>query len=922
MKFTSINNAGVRSNFFAGAALSAMLVAGLAPTSALAQAAQSAEEDQATSADQKDIVVTGTLLRGIAPVGSNTISVSQATIESVAPVSGNALLATLPQITNYFNNVPVSDLAIAVNQIQISRPNIRNLSGNNAASSATLVLVDGHRLASVGVNQASIDPDLIPIGAIERVEVVADGGSSTYGADAVAGVINFITIKRFDGIKVGGHYGIADNYYEWDANATIGKEWENGSIFASYSYSKNDRIFGRDRDFIRNVNYGALPYVGQDLACAAPNLAVNTIFTPANFTISSVNYAAPGFAANTTNRCDNSEDASRVPSAERHGALVGLNYSFGDSTTLDARAYYGRRETSALSTLTAAAAINGNNPFAASALPAGVVLSEGVVATRASVNFSFAPLLGVSTARANTTLEEYGARAEITQDFGENFQVRALANFSRSDSSYFLERPNQARLNAASAPSSNVGRTAANTFNPLNVGSNNAALVADILDNVIAGQTKDEIVQLRLIGEGKLFELPAGDVRVAAGYEYVHDKLERRFQSDIRVGALGTFPLVPYTRNVNSVFGEIVAPIIARGDGGAMLTLSASGRYDKYSDFGSTTNPKFGFTFEPVKNFKIRGSYGTSFTAPTPVDQLGSLANTLSSFPFVPFVPAGGPAPLSGANNTIAFQGSRANLGPQSADTYSLGFDATPTRGLNISATYYQVKFSDTLRTPTANAGIFVDFPNNVLYNVNGLTNDQITTFLGASPQLTNLLTGLAGGRVTEVVDFRVGNFGIIEVKGIDASLNINHETGFGSIDLGVNANIELNRDLQASSTSLPTAPLNKEAPSLRLRATTGITAGGFRGQFTWNHTSGFDIVATASTPVQNSVAGYSTFDAFFKYDVRGEGVFKDLSFTLNVNNIFDKNPPVLFRNNPNEFGYANGFTLGRLFKIGISKKF
>ena len=340
------------------------------PSAAHAQVAPKPAPDDAV-VDDKDIVVTGTLLRGIAPVGTNSITVDQAAIESIAPISGNALLATIPQVTNYFNNVPIADLSIAVNQIQVSRPNIRNLSGSNSSSSATLILVDGHRLASLGVNQASIDPDLIPIGAIERVETVLDGGSATYGADAVAGVINFITLKKFDGIKVGGHYGIADNYFEYDANVTVGKAWDNGSIYASYSYSKNDALFGRDRDFIRNQVYTTQPYVGNDLGCPAPNLSVNTIFTPANFTISSVNFAVPGLAANTFNRCDNGENSSRIPFAERHGALDGLNWEFGDSTTIDARAYYGRRTTSQRSDFAAAAQINGNNPFVASSLQIG-----------------------------------------------------------------------------------------------------------------------------------------------------------------------------------------------------------------------------------------------------------------------------------------------------------------------------------------------------------------------------------------------------------------------------------------------------------------------------------------------------------------------------------------------------------------------
>jgi iron complex outermembrane receptor protein len=170
----------------------ARLLVGAAGIALLPQVASAQDADKAAKEDEA-IVVTGTLIRGATPVGSNAITLGQATLEKVAPQSSNDLLATIPQVTNYFNRVPLADLSVAVNQIQIARPNLRNISGNSASSSGTLILVDGHRVATAGVNQASVDPDIVPIGAIERVEVVTEGGSATYGADAVAGTINFIT---------------------------------------------------------------------------------------------------------------------------------------------------------------------------------------------------------------------------------------------------------------------------------------------------------------------------------------------------------------------------------------------------------------------------------------------------------------------------------------------------------------------------------------------------------------------------------------------------------------------------------------------------------------------------------------------------------------------------------------------------------
>ena len=907
------------------------LAIGVATIAIMPTASYAQEAANEAAEDDSEIVVTGTLIRGTAPVGSNSISLGAADLELSGAISSNALLASIPQVTNYFNRVPVSDLGIAVNQIQVSRPNLRNISGLNASSSATLILVDGHRLASAGVNQASIDPDLIPTGAIARVEVVTEGGSSTYGADAVAGVINFITLRKFDGVKVGGSYGFADNYWQYDANATVGKAWENGSAYVSYSYSKSDALFGRERDFIRNLDYSTATYRGRDTNCPTSNLVVNSVGFGRTFNSIAV----------TNNRCDNSQDASRVPSAERHGVIAGLSWDFGDKTRFDARGYFGQRKTLSTSDLNGSVAVNANNPYAAGALPAGLVLGPTFITIPgigtlpltnvAAANFNLQPLLGRNSQRSSTLTRGYGARAELTHDLTDDWQVRALANWGESDSRYSLTGINTARLNAAGAPA--TPGTLANSFNPFNVANNNAALIADLIDEELAGQAKDRIFQARLIAEGKLFELPGGDVRLAVGYEHVNDKLRRRVEPSVRIGGLANTPFTPYSRNINSLFGELNLPLIGDGDGGSMLTVSGAGRYDKYSDFGSTFNPKVGVSFEPVKGFILRGNYGTSFTAPTPVDQLGALTSTINTFGIVPFIPAGGPQPLPGANSTIALQGSLPNLQPQEADTWSVGVDLTPTKGVRFSASYYDVKFTNILGTPTSNAGIFTDFPSNVAYNVNGFTAAQITSFFtnnGAAPlsatlatQLNDRITALGGGRVAELVDFRTGNFGILKVSGVDASLNVNKETGFGGIDYALNVNIPLNRKQQASPTSAVADQLQTENPQLFLKSEIGVTAGGFRAQATWNHTGGYNIVPTTSVPVQDRVKSYSTFDLFFKYDVPGESVIlKDLSLTLNVSNLFDKDPPVLLRNNPNEFGFANGFTLGRLIQIGISKRF
>ncbi len=892
-------------------------------TPAFSQAAPAS--DSASATEEKDIVVTGTLIRGKAPVGSNLIVIGAAKLEETGAISSNALLASIPQVTNYFNKVPIADLSTSLNAIQISRPNLRNISPSNAASSATLILVDGHRVATAGVNQASVDPDLIPTGAIERVDVATEGGSATYGTDAVAGVINFITRKRFNGVEVGGNYGFAKNYWQIDAKATVGKDWGSGSLWASYSYAKSDFLFGRERDYIRDVDYSKTPNVGRDLTCANSNLVLGTVINGDTTVRNLTSYSAPAFVAGTSNVCDNSKDTSIVPRAERHGIIVGLSQDLDDRTTVDMRAYYSQRETLALANFVGSVGLGPLNPASAT-LPAGLVVGATEICftptlcfpatTSANVNFNLNSIFGPSTARRTTSLKQYGFNAEFKHDLNDNWQIKGLLNFGESDTSYSVQEISQARLTAAG-----LGSTAATGFNPINIAGNNAALIADLIDNAAAGQAKNRLFNARFIAEGKLLDLPGGDARLAVGYEYINDSESLRSNGAIRIGQLRSSPFTIYTRNVNSVFGELQLPIISDGDGGSMLTVSAAARYDKYSDFGGTFNPKFGAVFKPFKWLAVRGNWGTSFTAPTSLDQIGSLNNSTSYNANFAFDRPGEAKP-AGAG-TAAIRGALTGLQPQKATTWSIGADVTPVQNLKMSANYYNVVFKNILQNPFS-GNPFVDFPANYNTKVTGFTPTEVAAFFGSTPGAATTIAAIGNQLVYELVDFRTGNFGVLKVSGLDLSANYKMPTGFGGLDLSVNANIPLSRKSQISPTSAINNEFLTENPKLFLQATLGATVGNFRAQATLNHNGGYAITPITNIAVpQDRVGAFSTVNLFFKYDVpSSSAILKDLSLTLNIGNVFDKNPPELRRNGARDYGYANGFTLGRLVQIGLTKKF
>ena len=127
----------------------------------------------------------------------------------------------------------------------------------------------------------------------------------------------------------------------------------------------------------------------------------------------------------------------------------------------------------------------------------------------------------------------------------------------------------------------------------------------------------------------------------------------------------------------------------------------------------------------------------------------------------------------------------------------------------------------------------------------------------------------------------------------------------------------------QSSPTSALIDTLLLDTTKLRVSTTLGANIGDLKAQVTWNHSQGFSIAPTASTLNQATVGSYNLFNLFFQYKVPGDSaIAKDLAFTLNVDNVFDKDPP-LFRGQDNSlFGVRNGFSIGRLVRLGVSKKF
>jgi len=251
----------------------------------------------------------------------------------------------------------------------------------------------------------------------------------------------------------------------------------------------------------------------------------------------------------------------------------------------------------------------------------------------------FASVLGNRTDQ-RAELDTWGLTPSITAELGGSWQLRVFANYGRGRSEVANEGIDDGAL-------SNLVLTGA--FDPYNLGNPINAAAIPTLRKLDYGSGKNELVNSRAVIDGAIASLKGGDVKVAIGAEYSHQKYESRIDGTVAPNALASIPRTADTRDVSAVFAEVQVPLIGEGNRvGAIhsLSLSASGRYDDYSDFGDTFNPKFGLTFEPVDWVKLRGTWGKSFQAPSLSDGAGAAPPTIFAFPLVIFAnPAQAPAP-------------------------------------------------------------------------------------------------------------------------------------------------------------------------------------------------------------------------------------------------------------------------------------
>lgn len=841
-----------------------------------------------------EVVVTGSRIRGAEAVGSNVIALDREVIvEAGAPSTGD-LLRKVPQIVGLGASETASGAQNgAANATRSVAVNLRGIGSN-----ATLLLVGGRRLPAAGTQGQLSDASVIPSIALERLEVVADGGSAIYGSDAVTGVVNLIPRRDFSGAESTMRYGMGDDYYDWSVAQLFGMGWGSGHAMLAVDYSYHSALEGKDRDFYTSnlVARGGSDFRSQN--CAPGTIVANNV--PYAIPATSNGRLTPGsVTANTRNLCDNIKNGDIIPNLRRGSLFFAVNQDLGATTNLFAEGFYSKR-TYALQAaqVTSNLTVTNTNPFYFN--PTG---GTGPI----TVQYDFARDGGLPNDPGYA--QSWQGVLGLTQKLGADWQLEVYGSYGASEDE--ADRRHNLNTTASGINAALAITDPTRAFNPFGAGGiSNPETVAAIRNGqfVIYGDTDLTVAAAQI--DGPLFSIPGGAVKLAAGVEYREETLGGLLSQ----GSTTVPVYVPSKadRDVTAFFAEALVPIVGASNavtGVRSLAISLAGRYEEYSDFGDTFNPKLGLNWSPFAALTVHGSWGESFRAPGLAENdprsggYGLYGDTLPCAHRPPATTCFG----------IGIAGGNPDLKPEEATTWSVGLDVHPDALPNFRAslTYFSIDYQNQIVGLRGTAGLLT----NPIYSQYRMLNPVATDVNALLASGLPINSPINAGLVTYIQDGRRQNLASTLAKGLDADIRNVWETGIGDLTAGINASYftKLTTSTGPSAPQIDVADTINFPQRFRSRADLG-----------WGRNE-LDIVAfvnyigdyrqTGVTPVRR-IDDFMTLDLHVGYDL--DALVTGLSLALDIQNVADKEPP--FVNISGGYDPQTASPIGRVFALSVRK--
>ena len=814
-------------------------------------------------------------------------------------------------------------------------------------ASSTLTLVNGRR-ASVSAfalgQQSFIDTSSIPAAAIERVEVLPNGASALYGADAIAGVVNIVLREDFEGFEVSASYGesTADtDEGRFNVNAVWGGNFGGHQIMAVGDYFRRNALFDRDRaisrDSVRPSQQGFYP-------------SFNDLFL---MTLDQTEEPADGgcpagdFGSGSLGEfceVDTNDFVSTNDALESYGGLLTHRFRFGNGAEWFNELIVQRTESRGTSSPAnfSRTPVDPENPNWPAALIADILAESGESSFSSFFEFPIfawgkfpeprAVEVESTSFRFTTGLEldlQNGWEVDASLLYGGNDRTqRGLSGLVLSEAFYDANLGNLCTDGSRvrrwdvtpSRPSARFfGQTCESLgrqtlwYNPFG-GQDQQAQGIDAAIRTQAERTgESRLLVAEASATGDLFTFNGRTVQTAFGAEWRREELSDTPAGEARATFRNPEPILGFSstsaqgeRDAYAAFAEFYVPL------SDTFELQLAGRYDEYDGFGGDFNPKVAFRFAPSDAFIIRGNWSTSFRAPSLAEAgAGTLLSSYTVSCRVTPQACNGSTTASG-RALLSEDVANPNLQPEEAESWGVGFLFRPTRDTDFSLDYWNIEHE----------------------NLVGIDEDDFIrrALAGAFPVVAPglLPTGTPGlevdrGFVTDA-HFQLTNLGFQRTSGLDASFTHYWDTErFGTFSLLADVTYLMEFERKSS----PTAAVEDLAGTFRYPEILADVRLRWRGD-QWgaslaaNYTGSYEddpaprTLTAVGLPADARVEvdAWLVFDASLSYEVTPNSLVR-----LNVQNILDEEPPLVLGTSAN-VDHINHDSLGRFISLRFTQSF
>ncbi|OHU85377.1 MULTISPECIES: TonB-dependent receptor [Pseudoalteromonas] len=858
--------------------------------------------------------------------------IARAEVESTSPitvVSKEALTNLgISDVSSALRRLPALTGNTANNQSSAGSNNIQTATLRGIEATNTLVLLNGRRL--VGSDEDGlVDLSSIPFEAISQIEVLKDGASAIYGSDAIAGVINIITRKNFEGFKVTAHFGRSSrgDADERKVGFVTGVSTDKASIMVAASTSNNAGWEEKDRYMTKDADQTYLGG-GNGRSGTAPNpkltgfgLGEGTWTVPDASNPSQViawdydkegyNYRAAQSGANdnkTTSvfvfgEYELADELTFFTELSFHDGFVQGNQAppgtdtgwYGDSVdTPNAFKRYPDAD--------------GNN------FGVGPNQKYNPFGEAGNVSKRFSEY-GSRIYQSNNTITRYtlGLQGMLADEYDwevlfSSQSAKLVQEGGAQPSIIQIERALSDECETAADPDC----VALNVFGP------EGSITQDMLDfiNTTApSQTnKNDLSFIQASIAGPVMQLDAGEMMFSAGAEYREDQLslsvdqaQRTATFDVSWGGSVT-PVTSPVREISEYYLELAIPVLEN------LDVEAAVRYSDYSDIDqTTTNPKFGIIYRPLESVKIRGSYSTGFRAPTMAQMYQGRTSSINTNMYDPCNPnndanyfntsIAGCAGLNPAFSKNEIQsndiigGGNPNLKPEEADNMTLGLVMEPLDGLGVTLDYFDIEQS------------------NVVFSSSRYVVDQ---YVAGNPEFANaVIRSNNGTGYIQTIFSSSNNIAARNLSGYDLNINYLHENNLGTWRFNLDATYMADFEVQDTS----------DTPFRDVVGTYDSAFGSIPEykanlQLDWEQ-GNYRVTWDAAYNSKITAAEDDVMDATVFHNIQ-LGYFIDQLQTdvhFGVQNLFDKEPPFLKANGTSTDDNLYSFR-GRFYYVGLSRSF